>query len=131
GGTMTSRFLPSILAFLLASTARAQSSQDTVAQIRNLTPRALRTARFQLDAEQDISISAVGGPPRGRSAMRKFLDHGFFPAKEDQLWDPKAWPAKAWIMDAKTRKIVWELRTAAGATSPDGLREFDGQVRLP
>jgi hypothetical protein len=45
--------------------------------------------------------------------------------------DRTTWPAAAWILDVRTRAVVWDLRTAETERSPNGLRRFSGVIRLP
>lgn len=99
-------------------------------ELRNLTVRDLRTTYIQLDSTQTVTIEATGAQPQGRSGVRRFLDHGIFQSKEDQLWDKDAWPGNAWILDARTRRVVWELRAADAVITNDGLVSFSGGVRL-
>lgn len=89
--------------------------------IRDLSPRELRTAAFVLDAPQDLAIEAVGAEPRAR--------------RDGSWWgdetERRTWPAAAWILDARTREVVWDLRSAETTREDDGLRRFSGVVRLP
>jgi len=41
------------------------------------------------------------------------------------------WQGNAWILNARTRGVVWELREAGDLSGRRPLREFDGDVRLP
>ncbi|MBI4419370.1 MAG: hypothetical protein HY560_00965, partial [Gemmatimonadetes bacterium] len=118
-----------LAAFLLLLGIPA-AAQDTLVSIRNLGPRQLRAAYFVLDAPQDIRIDATGGAPQGRSALRRFLEHGVFQGREDKLWDPQVWAGNAWILDARTREMLWELRTAATRSEGNGLQHFDGSLHL-
>ncbi len=122
------------LAIGLALQAQAPAqvpALDTLVTIRGLAPRSLRSQYFVLDSAQAVQVAVVGGEPRGRTAVRKFLEHGIFQSKESQTWDQDAWPGNAWILDVRTRQVVWELRTAQSRTDGDGLRSFEGTVRLP
>jgi hypothetical protein len=128
---MTHRQSFSLLFALFPAALLAQAPQDTLVSIGNLSARGFRSAAFSLSAAESITISAVGGEPRGRTALRRFLDNGVFQAKEDRLWDSSVWPGNAWIIDARTREVVWELRTAPTVTEKNGLRSFHGRVVLP
>jgi hypothetical protein len=119
-----------LLAFALGAVPHA-AAQDTLVHIRHLAPRNVRSAYFALDSAQDVHIAAIGGEAIGRSAVRRFLDHGVFQGKEDRSWDRDAWPANAWILDGQSRRVVWELRSATTQRGDGGLRIFDGTVRLP
>jgi hypothetical protein len=125
-----SRHFAAALGLLLTMTAVPARAQDTLVAIRGLGPRALRTQYFALDSAQSVAIMAVGAEPQGRTAVRKFLDNGILQSREKGSWDTDVWPANAWILDAKTRSVVWELRAAPTRNDGSGLRSFDGVVRL-
>jgi len=112
------------LASLLACSATLVQS-PTLVDIHNLTPREHRTAGFVLAAPQALHIAAVGADPRPEREAR---------GRDKDSWqddDRSTWPAAAWIIDARTRQVVWDLRAAETDRSSNGLRHFDGTVRLP
>lgn len=82
----------------------------TLVAIRDLTPREHRSQAFVLAAPAVIRVEAVGAVARGG------------------LTSP--WAATAWILDARTRQVVWDLRTARAAAEPTGMRRFSGEVAL-
>jgi hypothetical protein len=41
------------------------------------------------------------------------------------------WPANAWILDAKSRQVVWNLAAARTTVEASGLRRFTGGITLP
>ncbi|HWC72524.1 MAG TPA: hypothetical protein VG454_01205 [Gemmatimonadales bacterium] len=92
--------------------------------IRGLTPREHQVTGFVLTAPQELQITAVGAEPwpdRLRS-------------RDDADWqedEQTTWPAAAWILDAKTRAVVWDLRAVETHRESNGLRRFSGTVRLP
>jgi hypothetical protein len=108
-----------ILAFLLALQAQA------IVDIHDLTPQEHRVAAFVLAAPQALRVSAVGAEPRPRR-LRQGRD-----AERWQDDEQTTWPAAAWILDARTRAVVWDLRAAETERSSNGLRRFGGTVRLP
>ena len=97
---------------------------QVLVNIQDLTPQEHRVAAFVLTAPQELKIAAVGAEPwpdRLRS-------------RDDKHWqddEQTTWPAAAWILDARTRAVVWDLRAAETERSPNGLRRFTGTVRLP
>lgn len=107
-------------ALLLAVLTQAPALVD----IRDLSPEEHRVAGFVLTAPQELTIIAVGAEPwpdRWRS-------------REDADWQDDeltTWPAAAWILDAKTRTVVWDLRAADTRRESNGLRRFSGTLRLP
>jgi hypothetical protein len=106
-----------ILALLLAVQVQ------TVVEIRDLSPQEHRSTAFVLSAPQELQISAVGAEPWPERYMNR-----------DDDWqndEQTTWPAAAWILDAKTRAVVWDLRAVETQRSSNGLRRFSGKVRLP
>ena len=100
------------------------AQNPSLVDIRDLTPHEYRVAGFVLTAQQELTITAVGAEPwpyRLRS-------------REDDEWqddEQTTWPAAAWILDAKTRAVVWDLRAADTRRESNGLRRFSGTLRLP
>jgi hypothetical protein len=99
-------------------------AQTQLVDIQSLTPREHRVSVFVLTAPQDLAIKATGAEPwpdRLRS-------------RDDAHWqedEQTTWPAAAWILDARTRALVWDLRSADTRRESNGLRRFAGTVRLP
>ncbi len=114
-----------ILTTLLAIATLHQSPAQTLVDIHDLTPREHRTAGFVLATAQQLRVAAVGADPRPE---RRARDR----AKDSWQDDDRAtWPAAAWIVDARTRQVVWDLRAAETEREGNGLRHFAGTVRLP
>ncbi len=117
--------------FVLSTTCLA--AQSALVRMEDLGPQELRQSTFVLSSAQSLSIQAVGAEPR---EDRK---HGFFGknrdgAENDDYRDSDnydVWPAAAWIIDARTRHVVWDLRNAETSRQSPGLRRFDGTVSLP
>jgi len=99
-------------------------AQTPLVDIQNLSPREYRVTGFVLTAPQDLKLSAIGAEPwpdRLRS-------------RDDEHWqddEQTTWPAAAWILDARTRAVVWDLRSVDTRRESNGLRRFSGTVRLP
>ena len=99
-------------------------AQTPLVDIQNLSTREHRMSAFVLNAPQELTLTAVGAEPwpdRLRS-------------REDRQWqddEQTTWPAAAWILDAKTRAVVWDLRSSETRRESNGLRHFSGTVRLP
>lgn len=92
--------------------------------IRDLSPREHRVAGFMLDDPQELRITAVGAEP-WPDRLRE---------RSDDEWqddEQTTWPAAAWILNAKTRTVVWDLRAAETRRESNGLRRFSGTVALP
>jgi len=99
-------------------------AQTPLVDIQHLAPRELRVSAFVLTAPQDLKVSAVGAEPwpdRLRS-------------RDDEHWqedEQTTWPAAAWILDARTRAVVWDLRAVDTRRESNGLRRFSGTLHLP
>src|SRR2546422_5784089 len=99
-------------------------AQTQLVDIQNLTPREHRVSVFVLAAPQDLKISAVGAEPRP-DRLR---------SRDDDNWqdgEQTTWPAAAWILDARTRAVAWDLRAVDTRRESNGLRRFSGTVHLP
>lgn len=110
------------LTLLLAcSTALAQA--QTIVAIHDLTPEDHRVVAFVLAAPQALRVTAVGAEPAPEH-LRRDRD-----AWQDD--EQSTWPAAAWILDARTRAVVWDMRAAETERSANGVRRFSGPVQLP
>lgn len=101
----------------------AQAPQPLV-DIQNLSTREHRMSAFVLTSPQELTIKAVGAEP-WPDRLR---------TRDDEQWqddEQTTWPAAAWILDARTRAVVWDLRSAETRRESNGLRHFTGTVRLP
>ena len=99
-------------------------AQTQLVDIQNLAPRELRVSAFVLAAPQDLKVSAVGAEP-WPDRLR---------TRDDEHWqedEQTTWPAAAWILDARTRAVVWDLRAVDTRRESNGLRRFSGTVHLP
>ena len=117
------------LAVIPVFSPRPQQNQQSNAlvEIRNLDPQDLRSAAFVLEAPQSLRIEAVAAEPRReRNRWEKYFDGDRY---DDD--DRNTWPAAGWIIDARTRAVVWDVRTAETSRDRNGLRRFAGEVRLP
>lgn len=97
---------------------------QSLVQIHDLSPRDYRVTTFVLDAAQVVRVTAVGAEPKPEHFRNR---------DEDELLDDAVttWPAAAWILDARTRAVVWDLRAAATKRETNGLRRFADTLRLP
>ncbi|MDP3911342.1 MAG: hypothetical protein Q8Q14_13220 [Gemmatimonadales bacterium] len=104
------------------------SLTQALVDIRDLSPREHRVAGFVLSRPQALSLTAVGAEPRPRRERRED-DEQRAGAWRDDEWT--TWPAAAWILDARTREVVWDLRAADTQRDRNGVRRFSGTVQLP
>ena len=121
---MLQRAALATLAFTAWGVPTLAAQSQSLVDIRDLTPQELRTAAFVLPSAQDVQIDAIGAEPRRDRHEGRFWSSG-----DDDEWT--TWPAAAWILNATTREVVWDLREARTERSRDGLRTFSGSVRLP
>ena len=84
-------------------------AQDVLVKIERLRPQELKMAGFELTSKQDVSVEAVGIRHRSRR-------------KDARL-------SSAWILDARSREVVWELREAGEERTSDYLREHGVRIR--
>ncbi len=117
-----------VLGLIAASSAGVVAAQNVLVSIEDLTPREHRTAAFVLAGQQTLRIDAVGAEPRRGREPRWGRDSESWHRDNEER---DTWPAAAWIIDARTRDVVWDLREVETRRSRNGLRRFDGTVTLP
>ena len=99
-------------------------AQTHLVDIQNLTPREHRVSVFVITAPQDLKVVAVAAEPWPDQLRSRDDDHW----QDDEQ---TTWPAAAWILDARTRAVVWDVRAVDTRRESNGLRRFSGTVRLP
>ena len=95
----------------ILAVSRHNDRRDILVNIRSLTSQELESDGFALAADQELRVEAVGASDEGGSA--------------------EFWAGNAWVLDAGTRKVVWELRNAPTNPKDGGLCEFEGTLGLP
>ncbi len=105
------------------------AQEGVLVDIDDLSPHELRTRGFALNAEQDLRIQAVGA----RGWERWGRGQGWRGWRGGQGWEDwdRYWVGNAWILDARTREVVWELRYAETESRSGDLETFEGDLRLP
>lgn len=125
---MMASFRSALVTLALAAGARTLQAQSTaLVDIRELYPEDYRSQAFVLESPQTVRIEAVAGEPRP-DRHKNWGDFGDDDWREEQR---TVWPAAAWIIDARTREVVWDVRTAETTRDNGGVRRFGGTVRLP
>ena len=109
------------VALLLGPVSATHGQTEPLVDIRDLAPQEHRVAGFVLSAPQFLQIDAAGAESRRND------DDSWWGREEER----DTWPAAAWILDARTRNVVWDLRTAETTRSRKGIRRFSGVIRLP
>ena len=114
-------------------TAALAQQAVTLVDFGDFSPHELRSAAFVLDEPQRVRIDAVGADHRGGRGklleklgqkLGNWIDSDG--EREDQWWR-----GDAWILDARTRRVVWQLSDADTDGGRDGARSFSGSVSLP
>lgn len=125
---MSYRLAALALCFALAAPA-VLAQGTTLVDLHDFTPRELKMGTFTLDSPQTLQITAVGAEDRDR--WNDNWDDWDWKDRTHPRWErPDYWPAEAWILDARTREIVWTLREA-DTDERRGVHTFDGAVQLP
>ena len=99
-----------------------------VVDLKDFHPREVKSAVFSLASDQDLNVEAVGAESdshRGTFSWVTTMWHG----KDDDQREP--WMGNAWILDLKSRRVVWELSGASTERGRRSTRAFNGTVRLP
>ena len=87
-------------------------AQDkTLVKLDDIYPEDLRLEGFELDAEQSVAIEAVGFYYRN-GGNRILLGN-------------------AWILDSKSRDVVWNLSDTRSRSRKRGMIEFSDEISLP
>lgn len=96
-----------VVAVAMTALTRAKAPIDALVDLRDVPPYEVSSAGFMLPAEQTLEVEAVG-------------------ARRDDFW-----AGNAWILDALTREVVWELGSSPTSRHMSGMASFEGSVRLP
>ena len=74
-----------------------------------------------------MRIEAVGAESARESGLFSWVTT-MWRGRDGQL-DP--WMGDAWILDTRSRRVVWQLSTARTERGGQGTRTFSGTVPLP
>jgi hypothetical protein len=99
---------------------------SALVDIHGVGARRVVSSAFLLPSAQDVDILAVGAESQDQYGTMTLLKTGWN-GKKVQL----PWTGNAWILDLKTRAVVWELSAAHTSASAHDTRTFSGSVRLP
>ena len=83
-------------------------AQNVLVQLNEIYPQEIRLAGFVLDNEQELDVEVVGPHRRGKNNI-----YGF-----------------AWILNADTREVMWELTDANSKWKSRLLREYRDKLTL-
>ena len=120
------RFVTALVTLAALTVAAPAVAQALLVDIRGLGPRQTKTDAFVLSAPQQVRIEATGEEGGDDN-------HTFTVLKS--VWNGRSerqpWVGNAWILDLRSRKVVWELSAANTSGGRRGAREFKGPLQLP
>ena len=126
---MNTRLIRTVLAGAMLAQAGVVFGQSAaVVDLKNFRPREVKSEVFSLASAQDVRVEAVGAESssdRGTFSWVTTMWNG----RNDGRRDP--WMGNAWILDLKSRRVVWELSAATTERGRRNTRAFAGAVRLP
>jgi hypothetical protein len=97
-------------------------AQEQEISLRDFAPDAIQCAGFTLNSDRSIQIEAVGAG--GDKTIKR---------TRNNFADPQNMFAYAWIIDARTRKLVWRMtphNTESDWWGAKYNRKFEGEVEL-
>jgi hypothetical protein len=117
--------------FMVALAAQTVTAQlPVLVHMDRFTPHQIRVDVFSIATPQSVQIDATGADERfPRHGKLAFVDK-LFGSFQNGSDNHDAWRGNAWIIDAGSRRVVWELRTAKTDHQSEGIREFNGTVHL-
>ncbi len=101
----------SFAAMVLLPVLPAAAETAVLAEIDDLEPGDVMVLGFELDREQELHLEATG--LETRKSEHKSFDF-----------------AAAWILDAESREVVWDLEDAKPVRRRRDLNEYDEKLRL-
>jgi hypothetical protein len=97
-----------IATILLIVASQSSAQNDILAEINDIPLETVRSAGFTIEGDQQVFIEAVGAGETGRELA-----------------------ANAWILNAQTREVVWEMFDAESSYRSRRLQEVNETVSLP
>ncbi len=99
------RIVTIITAILLIVANQSSAQNDVLAEISDIPLETVRSAGFTLEGDQQVRIEAVGAGDTRRELA-----------------------ANAWILNAQTRKVVWEMLDTKSGYRSRRLHEIDDRL---
>ena len=125
---MNTRLIRAVFAgAMLAQSGLVFGQAAAVVDLKDFRPREVKSTVFSLSSAQDVRIEAVGAEPSSERGTFSWVTAMW--KDRDQNREP--WMGNAWILDLKSRRVVWELSAAATERGRRNTRAFAGTVRLP
>lgn len=100
-------------------------ARQPVVDFSNLKPHEVKSAVFTVAAAGEFHVDAVGAEAARDTGTFSWLT-AMWKTKEDN----EPWMGNAWILDATSRRVVWELSGASTSRGQGSTRVFNGSVRL-
>lgn len=121
-----------VLGAALLTPVPAAAQARPLVDLRPATPRALQLGGFELAAPAEVRIEATGAPREVFQELSRGLLARLARGLNIEIdADDGAWAANAWVLDARTRQVVWDLSRSSGRRLRNGLRSHAGSLRLP
>jgi hypothetical protein len=105
---MSQRIIIAAAAACLLAAPAAFAGEGVLAEIQHLEPGRLEVRGFYLDRAQDVRVEATG---------------------IDRTWRYGE-VGGAWILDAASRRVAWDMRDADSRRAGRDLRSYDDEVHL-
>jgi len=126
---MNTRFIRAVVAGAMLAQAGVVFAQSAaVVDLKDFRPREVKSAVFSIASAQDVRVEAVGAESSREGGSFSWVT-AMWNGKNDGRRDP--WMGNAWILDLKSRRVVWELSAATTERGRRSTRAFAGAVRLP
>ena len=125
---MNTRLIRAALAGAMLAQASLVFGQSAVIDLKDFRPREVKSAVFSLGSAQDVRVEAVGAESSSDRGTFSWVT-AMWKDRNDARRDP--WMGNAWILDLKSRRVVWELSAASTERGRRNTRAFAGTVRLP
>jgi len=126
---MHRRTATNALLLVLATTAgvaTAGAQPSALVEMRGLAFHEVREQEFSLGSPQEVAIEATGAVATSRNQFTSWLPAAWRTDSDA----PRPWSGNAWILDLRTRQVVWELRQARTTDGRAEMKLFSGHVRL-
>ena len=126
---MNTRLVRALLAGAVLAQAPVAFAQSAVIDLKDFRPREVKSAVFSVASAQEVRVEAVGAESDNNRGTFSWITTMWNGKRDDERRDP--WMGNAWILDLKSRRVVWELSAASTERGRRNTRAFAGSVRLP
>src|SRR5438046_1035038 len=91
---------------MLAQAAVVFGQSAAVVDLKDFHPREIKSAVYSVRSGQDVRVEAIGAESDNNRGTFSWVPTMWNGRKDDRR-DP--WMGHAWILDLKSRLVVWEL----------------------